>query len=575
MTGKEHEIKTRLAFAAVAAIAMAASATAGASPQTTRLYEMVEVSMINDASFDNPFVDTELRLDVTAPKDRKLGSRFRWYGFHDGDGKGGQKGNVWKFRLLMDCRGTWKVTAGFYKPGTNTTNGARKTFTYKVSDKRIHPHEHGHVRIDPRNPMRFAFDDGTPWVPFSIHSSLLLDREDPKVSHQWIDKHAELGVNTLAARFSSNADAMQERNQYHWLKSDGSRAASWPGYDGFDYSRFDVASYHHNEKILDHAQARGIKLFIWFGITGLNGQYDTPGPLDHTADGELGPLQRLHIRYQLARWAPYTSWWHWTVASEWEETRNRKGGKQIHVNHAKMLVAENPWRMLISNHSLGDWSLNGKKDGWGLATLQKRIGDNDASTIDGAKGIIEHNDGHGIPVFNCEGVWQLANTTRNRIATLSHLMAGGFSNVAVWKKGHIDGSFGCNWPSVIDKHKSSAAALGMLARFFNREDIDINAAKPAHGLVRVKGDGPAMCLAKPGEQYYLWISKGGEVSLDLSGAKGKYSAVLYRGDDLPATGGGSKLGIFSGGEKANLGPTPKKGYGNDYVIVLKRVKSKP
>jgi hypothetical protein len=574
MTRNEHDMKTPMACVAVAAIAMAASATADASAQSAALYERVEEVMTNDAAFDNPFVDTELRLEVTAPKDRTLGGRFRWYGFHDGDGKANQEGNVWKFRLLMDSPGKWKVTAGFYKPGTDTRNGPEQTFTYEVSEKPIRPNEHGHVRIDPRNPMRFGFDDGTPWVPFSIHSSLLLDREDPKVSHQWIDKHTALGVNALAVRFSSNASAMQERNHYHWLKSDGSPATSFPGHNGFDYARFDVASYHHNEKILDYAQEKGIKLFIWFGITGLNGQYHTPGPLDQTADGELGPLQKLHIRYLLARWAPYTSWWHWTVASEWEETRNRKGGKAIHVAHARMLRDENPWKTLVSNHSQSDWHLGGRDEGWGLATLQKRVPDSEDGTISASKGFVERHDHYGIPVFNCEGVWQLADTKRNRIATLSHLMAGGFSNIAVWKKGHVDGSFGCNWPSVIDKHKHSAAALGMLARFFNRPDIDINACKPMHKLVRVDG-GAAMCLAEPGEAYYLWISKGGDVSLDLSNAKGLYSAVLYRGDDLPATGGGSKLGVFSGGEKAQLGATPTTGYGNDYVIVLKRVKSKP
>jgi len=51
--------------------------------------------------------------------------------------------------------------------------------------------------------------------------------------------------------------------------------------------------------------------------------------------------------------------------------------------------------------------------------------------------------------------------------------------------------------------------------------------------------------------------------------------VLYRGDDLPAEGGGTDLGTFVGGKVVKLGATPKTGYGNDYVIAVKRVKSKP
>ncbi|MBS3734469.1 MAG: DUF5060 domain-containing protein [Phycisphaerae bacterium] len=535
------------------------------------LYERVEERMTNSASFDNPFTDTELRLDVSAPAGRRLGSKFTWYGFHDGDGKGGQDGNVWKFRLLFDRPGTWTVKAAFYVPGTSKRNGPAETFTYSVGDT-PRPGAHGHVRIDPRNPLRFALDDGTPWVPFSIHSSLLLDREDPRVSFQWIDKHVALGVNALGVRFSSNADAIQERNHYHWLKSDGSRAESWPGHNGFDYSRFDVASYRHNEIILDHAQQKGIKLFIWFGVTGLNGQYETPGPLDQTADGAMGPLQKLHIRYVLARWAPYTCWWHWTVASEWEETRNRKGGKQIHVSHAKMLRAVNPWKMLVSNHSLGDWRLGGTKDGWGLATLQKRVADSPGDLVSAPRRFVEANDHHRIPVFNCEGIWQLANTTRNRIATVAHLMSGGFSNIAVWKKGHVDGSFGCGWEQVIDKHKTSAAALGMLAQFFNRPDIDINPCRPAHDLVTVAGGATALCLAEKGVQYVVWVDQGGTPTLDLSGQDGTFRVVRYAGANLPAEGGGTKLDAVTGGGKRSLGRCPKSGFGHDYLFVVTNAK---
>src|SRR5262249_50315513 len=87
------------------------------------LYERIEETMPNDRQFNNPFTDTELRLTVNAPADRPLGSSFTWYGFHDGDGSGGQRGNVWKFRLLFDRPGTWRVNAGFFVPGTSTANG--------------------------------------------------------------------------------------------------------------------------------------------------------------------------------------------------------------------------------------------------------------------------------------------------------------------------------------------------------------------------------------------------------------------------------------------------------------------
>ena len=538
------------------------------SQTDVNLYERVEETITNGTSFDNPFMDTELRLDVTAPSGRELGSEFTWYGFYDGDGNGGQDGDVWKFRMLFDEPGEWSVEAGFYEPGTSTSNGPNESFTYTVSSTPVEG-EHGHIRLDPRNSMRFAFDDGTPWVPFSIHSSLLLDREDSNVSYQWIDEHVARGMNALGVRFSSNTnnvDDMQELGQYHWLKSDGSRAATWPGHDGFDYSRPDIASYRHNEKVIEHAQEKGITMFTWFGITGLNGQYRTPGPLDNSG-GEMGPLQKLHIKYFLSRWAAYTCWWHWTVTSEWEETRNNEGGKEIHVNHAKMLRDMNPWKTLISNHSQSDWNLGGQEEGWGLATLQRRVGDSDGEVVSGPKGFIEEQDHHGIPVFNCEGIWQLSTTARNRIATMAHLMAGGFSNIALWEQGHIDGSFGCNWPTIVQKHKDAAAMLGMLTRFFNRADMDINPCVPAHDLVENDGGGRALCLAEEGVRYFVWVDEGGTPTLDLSGESGTYHVMRYDVSDLPASGGGTELDDVTGGEKRVLGSCPESGFGNDYLFV--------
>jgi len=184
----------------------------------------------------------------------------------------------------------------------------------------------------------------------------------------------------------------------------------------------------------------------------------------------------------------------------------------------------------------------------------------------------DFHHGYGIPVFNEEGVWCL-NAQRTRIATLSHLFAGGYSHFATWIKEDktTSSSWHTDWNTVTSAHKEALPALGRLNRFFNRPDIDINAGKPAHDLVSVEGDGPAMCLAAPGEQYYLWISKGGAVSLDLSDTDGTYEAVRYRGDDLPADDGGTTLGTFAGGKVADLGVTPKTGYGNDYVIVVKRI----
>jgi len=80
--------KSVWAASVVAVLVLAGWARGGLSATPAALYQMVEESMTNGTAFKNPFTETELRVEVTAPKERKLGERFRWYGFHDGDGKG-------------------------------------------------------------------------------------------------------------------------------------------------------------------------------------------------------------------------------------------------------------------------------------------------------------------------------------------------------------------------------------------------------------------------------------------------------------------------------------------------------
>ena len=530
-----------------------------------KLYEHVEETMTNSTSFGNPFTDTELRLDVTAPSGRKLGSEFTWYGFHDGDGSGGQDGDVWKFRILFDQPGEWSVEAGFFEPGTSTSNGPSETFTYTVSATAVSG-EHGHVRIDSRNRMRFAFDDGTPWVPISVHSSGLLERDNAADAKKWIDEHAAAGVDALGVDFSADPTQLPgEKRDIHFLGNNGKRSTT-P--ENLDYTRFDVATWHLNEKVIDHAQAKGVRLFIWFGISGINGQYGSYGPMDNSGS-TLGPKQELFIRYFLSRWGSCTAWWHWTVDSEWEEA----GKRELQINYAKALRSQNPWKILVSNHSLGDWTLGGTDDGWGLATLQRRIDDSNGSALNQGKGVIEGNDDHGIPVFNEEGVWNLG-VKRTRVSTLCHLFAGGYSHFATWVRPaggsfpEVTSSWQADWGSLTRAHSEAVPVLGRCARFFNREDIDINAGTPAHNLVGISGSGGALCLADKATSYYVWANEGGTPTLDLSGESGTFHVRRYDCSDLPASGGGTELDNISGGDMRSLGSCPESGFGNDYLFVV-------
>ncbi len=518
------------------------------------LYERLEQAMTNTTSFANPFTETELRLDVTTPAGRARGSSFTWYGFHDGNGQGGQSGNVWKFRMLFDHPGTWTVVAGFYVPGTNTSNGPSQTFTYNVSANKF-PGEHGHVRADQQNFRRLRHDDGTPWTPFAMHSSMLLDRNQT-LAFDWIDEHAALGVNALMVRFHAESNVLGDPYRPHFLQN----GSTW------DYDRYNISTWRYNDQIIAYAQSKGVKLAIWFGISGLNPQYGSYGPTDYPNNTTLGPQQKAFIKYFLARWAPFTCFWHWTVDSEYEE--GGSGALDRNRTYAAELGAKNPWATIVTTHTIGNWS-PGNAPEFDLATLQRRVADTDQGATD-CRTFITSNDDYGIPVFNSEGVWSLSNVTRSRIATWSHLMAGGFSEIAHEDTDgtHNTSSWGVNWNSVNPRHREDAAEMGKLAIFFNNAPgSDLNACVPHNELVTVQNGNLALCLADPGESYFIWLDRGGAPTLNLAGVSGNFSVKRYRCTNLTTS---DSLAPIAGGGNRTLQTTPTTGFGNDYLYVVQR-----
>jgi hypothetical protein len=300
-------------------------------------------------------------------------------------------------------------------------------------------------------------------------------------------------------------------------------------------------------------------------------------------------MQKQFIRYFLARWAPDTLWWHWSIDSEYEETG--KGALARLRTWAAELQRQNPWKTPLTTHVLRAWTPRDAPD-LDLATIQYRVEDTDEGATD-CRSFITDNTGFGRPVYNAEGVWRLANATRSRIATWAHLMAGGFSNLAhtgtrrgprrsrgaasqpapaaaepATQPGY-GGSWEVTWDRFNLRGREDAVEIGNLSRFFNRTDgIDISRCVPRHDLVRVENGHLAMCLANPPSSYYIWLDQGGSAELDLSQEPGRYELNRYRGADLSQP---VRLQDVTGGGTIRLESPAPRGFGNDCLFILRKV----
>ncbi|NBC83567.1 MAG: DUF5060 domain-containing protein [Bacteroidetes bacterium] len=536
---------------------------------------MTEEKMEYKGEYDNPFTDVELRLQVKAPEERAKGSEFSWYGFHDGDGKGNQNGNIWKFRMLFDHPGQWQVRAGFYEPGPGELIGQTKTFTYQVSREK-YKGENGHVRIAKENPSRFEYDDGTPWIPFPMQSSSLLD-VDTSTAYRWIDMHKEAGLDALTPRFHTSTQQHKalEKSNYHFLSPQGNRVLRWAqNNEGnfnadsiFDFSQFDIQKWQHSEKIIEYARDRGVNLSIWFGISGINRQYRSYGPKDYPNDTTLGEQQQLFIKYFLARWAPYTNWWHWTIDSEYEETG--QGSRARVRTYASYMRELNPWKTLLTTHVLRDWSLKLAPE-FDFATLQRRVIDSDVGVVDCAS-FITQNNMYNMPVYNSEGVWNLKTENKTRTATLAHTFAGGYSHLAHFEninpitRQEEHGSWVTVWENQNYRHKQDIIELGKLNRFFNHGPGNkIHRCLPNNSIIHTDNDVRALCLEDPGRQYFVWLPDGGTCKLNLHSYPDTFLVTAWKGNNL-----NYPIANYTvvGGEKVKL-VAPKQGGGNDYIFSL-------
>jgi hypothetical protein len=118
-------------------------------------YRVFETEVINNRKYGNKFSDVELLVDYTAPS----GEKTEFWGFFDGDGKGGgdrSTGNVWKMRFMPDEIGVWSYSWRW----SDGTEGGTGTFESTEDDA-----GKGIIKAYERNPHWFAYNGTEPvWL---------------------------------------------------------------------------------------------------------------------------------------------------------------------------------------------------------------------------------------------------------------------------------------------------------------------------------------------------------------------------------------------------------------------------
>lgn len=495
------------------------------------LWGIFETSITNSKSYRNPFKDVTLSATFRRPS----GGTVNFWGFHDGDGRGGQAGSVWKLRFMPDEPGQWSYSCSF-SDGSPCRGG---TFACVTAGA-----EPGPLRGDPANPRYWVHADGTRFSARGFYAADLLYIAEDSIRKDAIHRFfgRQYQFNLCSTTFVQGPylhekgwlakwPAPGQEKQYVPFTFNGFFPFSYSGEkprddaSNVDFTRPRVKWMGHLDKVLRELEAHGV---VWYNFDGLIGAY-WGSDFRMTVPAEA---EEQWLRYFIARFGPY---WNvlWNVAGEWDDylTPARLDGIGNFIRQA------NPWRHPLSTHSgtiapnrpwmdyrIEQYRAGGGRDGSG------------ADAAGNAKRISSHYAGK--PHFASEVAWEglgeeeKLNAEQVRTGAWGILMGGGFYLYAEQFKTRAGG-------------KGVVGDGGALPYVEVMNDFlyggEYWKRSPAHGLVNAG----SLCLADPGQEYVVYRQTGGTIALDLSAASGKFAAEWLN----PRTGARRPAGNVTGGAK--------------------------
>ncbi|MCI0720488.1 MAG: DUF5060 domain-containing protein, partial [Acidobacteria bacterium] len=518
--------------------------------QDIPLWGRFETSITNDRAYANPFTDVTLNCTYTRPD----GTAVTFFGFHDGDGNGGQSGEVWRIRFMPDHVGTWSYTCSF----SDGTPGKRGTFRSTSTGAKPGP-----LRADPDNPRCWLFANGTRFAPRSYILEHIFAIGEPDVRRYAIEyffgaKHkfnlctANL-LNHIPADSPVNYEGMSyqypspnQEGQYTAVKGNGLLpfvfSGAKPLFDGgsnVDWTRPSIACWTNADKVLQELESRNTVWFNHWGMIGYNWA--------NTLILKVPPTAREScLRYWIARLAPY---WNvtWNIAGEWDEIMSLAELDKT-GNYIKQL---DPW-----NHPLSAHSLKTTPDRpWVDYRIEQMLAGNISDPAQSAELAIK--DYSNKPVYAFETSWEGLPIEHKlspdllRRGAWGSMMGGAFFNYGE--------GFG---PTLTFGDGGAFRFLEIMHDFiYGLEYWKLSPSKlPAQGKPFM--DAGSLCLANPGQEYVVYLPLGGRVTLDLSAAQGRFGAKWLD----PRTGTCQEQSPTSGGASRTF-TAPDT---NDWVLHVRK-----
>ncbi len=442
-------------------------------------WDKLELQVTNGRAYQDPYREVELRIWLKSPEGREIA----FWGFYDGD-------STWKVRFSPDEIGKWHYSVWFSDAPESVKEGA---FHCVASDLP------GQVHQDQFNPFWLGYKAGQSELFRSFHVGDRFfarnwddpfDASDGEQRTKFLNWMQQQGYNMLSIA-SHYLNRQQEGRGLGW-----ETPKLWP---------LDCQQYRFMEVVLDTLSVRGIIVFPFAGFFGARGNW----PTDHLE-------QEHYIKYTLARIGHY-----WNIILNvagpepfWRQQQSQYQGamKWPDINRLGQLIQRlDVHDHLLTVHNEKPASENGDpflhQQWYDMATIQGPTTLNRPKLYSG----LAMNHHLEKPVYAQETLWYgnknhpsySDDNLRKHAYTI--LFSGSTLNFA-----DMNGNSSTGFSGTMDFDQLHPEKHRIVHKVW-----DWFGSIPFHKLRKrqdlVKGNG--YCLAKEGEEYYVYIDSIGEIDL--------------------------------------------------------------
>jgi len=440
------------------------------------------------------FLPSELAATFTSP----AGITRDFFGFYDGDGAGGQTGNLWKLRFMPDELGPWSYTYWWKGTGPHPNGSASGTFEAVPSSIP------GPLRVDPSNPRWLIHDNGEHFYLKGYYfSDAFFAREDlweptldlffePGGGHEFNFNNTTFWQAPLLAAYGWNA--IPYGNYSH--RSDG---IFYPLYQN-KVTQLDLKAWHHVDEVVSRMAAHRT---IWYNFDGFIP--NVGGDFVRNADWETE--LKVMIKNWVARLAPY---WNvtWNVAFEWHEFWSDKNVNRV----GDYVMQLDPWDHLATVHDkkTQDDPATPQADNYWYTfyTIQNNMGLAGTAASANASALMPGD----MPAYAQEVVWEgidKLNGEQVRKGAWGVITAAGLLNYAEqFESANGSSKYG--------------DGLGLLYVHILNDFMDTVEYWDMDPRNDLTNSGSFM-LADPGHEYVVYNEFGTKIDVNLSAQAGEYS----------------------------------------------------